>query len=65
MATVRSLESRNWVLREARHPVPGAQTVRLHLTEAGRLALASRLGRAPAGTRPRATAAQPTRTHTR
>ncbi|MFI9210202.1 hypothetical protein ACIGW7_18950 [Streptomyces sp. NPDC053253] len=65
MATVRSLESRGWVLREAHHPVPGSRSARLHLTETGRLALASRLGRIPADTHPRATAVQPTRTRVR
>ncbi|MER5737913.1 hypothetical protein ABT117_19845 [Streptomyces sp. NPDC002262] len=65
MATIRSLESRGWVLREAHHPVPGSRSARLHLTETGRLVLASRLGRAPADARPRATAVQPTRTRAR
>ncbi|MFE0772158.1 hypothetical protein [Streptomyces sp. NPDC058861] len=65
MATVRSLESRDWVRREAHHPVPGSRSVRLHLTEARRIALASRLGRTPAYTHPRATAVQPARTRTR
>ncbi|WP_432112708.1 hypothetical protein [Streptomyces sp. S1] len=65
MATVRSLESRDWVRREAHHPMPGSRSVRLHLTEAGRIALASRLGRTPAYTHPRATAVQPARTRTR
>ncbi|APE24440.1 MULTISPECIES: hypothetical protein [Streptomyces] len=65
MATVRSLESRGWVLREARRPVPGSRSVRLHLTDTGCFALASRLGRAPADTRPRTTAVQPVRARTR
>ena len=65
MATVRPLESRGWVLREARHPVPGSRSVRLHLTDTGCFALASRLGSAPADARPRATAVQPARARTR
>ncbi|MFE2561908.1 hypothetical protein ACFXGT_39065 [Streptomyces sp. NPDC059352] len=65
MATVRSLESRGWVRREARRPVPGSRSVRLHLTDTGCFALASRLGRAPADARPRATAVQPVRARTR
>ncbi|MFC9486008.1 hypothetical protein ACFTZM_08005 [Streptomyces hydrogenans] len=65
MATVRSLESRGWVRREAHHPWPGARTARLYLTETGRLVLASRLGRAPVDARPRAIAVQHTRTRVR
>ncbi|MGW7304000.1 hypothetical protein ACWGI1_00290 [Streptomyces sp. NPDC054835] len=62
MATVRSLESRGWIFREAYQPVPGSRLVRIHLTEAGRTALASRLGRIPLVTRPRAVEVQPART---
>ncbi|MFE6457805.1 hypothetical protein ACFVP0_10130 [Streptomyces cinereoruber] len=65
MATVRSLESRDWVRREAHHSMPGSRPVRLHLTEAGRIALASRLGRTPTYTRPRATTVQPVRARAR
>ncbi|MFI8102110.1 hypothetical protein [Streptomyces sp. NPDC086023] len=65
MGTVRSLEARGWVRREAHHPVPGSRSVRLHLTDTGRVALASRLGRTPVVTRPSALAAQPARTRIR
>lgn len=65
MATVRSLESRDWVRREAHHPVPGSRSVRLHLTETGRIALVSRLGRTPTYAHPRATAVQPARIRAR
>ncbi|MFJ7164047.1 hypothetical protein ACIQUV_00905 [Streptomyces globosus] len=65
MATVRSLESRGWVRREARHPVPGSRSARLHLTEAGRVAFASRLDRIPVVSRPAALAIRPPRTRVR
>lgn len=65
MGTVRSLESRGWARREARHPVPGARSARLHLTEAGRIALASWLGRVPVASRPAALATRASRTPVR
>ncbi|MEU2231281.1 hypothetical protein [Streptomyces vietnamensis] len=65
MATVRSLESRGWVRREARHPVPGSRSARLHLTEAGRVAFASRLDRTSVVSRPAALATRPPRTRVR
>ncbi|MFJ4338595.1 hypothetical protein [Streptomyces sp. NPDC088915] len=65
MATVRSLESRGWVRREAYHPAPGARSARLHLTETGRIALASWLGRPPAFSRPPALATRASRTSVR
>ncbi|MER7540386.1 hypothetical protein ABTX77_37260 [Streptomyces sp. NPDC097704] len=66
MATVRSVEARNWVTR-APHPLDTSLSVRLYLTDAGRVALASRLGcpPAPASNRPAAPAAQPARTRLR
>ncbi|MFB8039782.1 hypothetical protein ACFC8F_00640 [Streptomyces hydrogenans] len=65
MATVRSLESRGWVRREAHHPWPGARTARLYLTEAGRIALASWLGRVPVASLPAALATRARRTPVR
>ncbi|WP_282695214.1 hypothetical protein [Streptomyces sp. CC208A] len=66
MATVRSLEARGWITRAPR-PVGRSLLVRLYLTGAGRVALASRLGRpsVPASKRPAALAAQPARTRRR
>ncbi|WP_318209542.1 MULTISPECIES: hypothetical protein [unclassified Streptomyces] len=66
MATVRSLEARGWVTRAPR-PLGTSLSVRLYLTDAGRVALASRLGRppAPASKRPAPLAAQAARTRLR
>ncbi|MFJ8669718.1 hypothetical protein [Streptomyces sp. NPDC093600] len=66
MATVRSLEARSWVTRASR-PLDSSLSVRLYLTDAGRVALAFRLGRppAPASKRPAALAARPARTRLR
>ncbi|MFG2115521.1 hypothetical protein ACGFRB_23325 [Streptomyces sp. NPDC048718] len=56
MGTVRSLEARGWVSREALVRNPGSRTARLHLTDTGRVALASRLDRVPTAKRPTAPA---------
>ncbi|BAU87994.1 hypothetical protein SLA_7128 [Streptomyces laurentii] len=52
MSTVRSLEARGWVSREALVRNPGSRAARLYLTDTGRVALASRLDRVPTAKRP-------------